>query len=254
MYLSTVHISHFRRLTDVKIDLDTEISIFVGANNSGKTSVSQAIHLFLGGSRERFSFHDISASKWHDLDAVECGKDGAELSAIALDLWFKVGADDLHRVLDLLPSLDWEGTHVGVRITFGPKNQDETLARFRDRHGKAREISAAIQGQEGGGDYFAPPRTLREYLESEIQHEYGFRYFVLDIGQFNAAFEQGEEYEPLELVKEQGRTGRDIVNSLVKVDFLHAQRHLSDTAGGSRSEELSRHLSRYYSRNLEKHT
>ena len=62
MYLSTLHISNFRRLTDVKIDLDKDISIFVGSNNSGKTSVAEAMHLFLGGSRDRFSIHDISAS------------------------------------------------------------------------------------------------------------------------------------------------------------------------------------------------
>lgn len=38
-------------------------------------------------------------------------------------------------------------------------------------------------------------------------------------------------------------TGKDIVNSLIKIDFLHAQRHLSDSEGGSRPKELSRHLS-----------
>ncbi|MFX5550641.1 ATP-dependent endonuclease, partial [Acinetobacter baumannii] len=39
---------------------------------------------------------------------------------------------------------------------------------------------------------------------------------------------------------------------LLTIDVLHAQRHLSDAAGGSRSEDLSRCLSRFYDRNLEK--
>ena len=151
-----------------------------------------------------------------------------------------------------MPSLDWEDTRVGLRITFGPKSQDQTLARFREQHLQAQEAATAIRRRDNEQAYIAPPQTLRVFLESEFRHEYEFRYFVLDIGQFTADFEQSEDYEPLELIKDQGRTGRDIANSLVKTDFLHAQRHLSDSAGGSRSEELSRHLSRYYSRNLEK--
>ncbi|CAD7731435.1 hypothetical protein LMG31886_44230 [Xanthomonas hydrangeae] len=46
-------------------------------------------------------------------------------------------------------------------------------------------------------------------------------------------------------------SGRDILKNLLQVDFLNAQRHLSDGQGGSRSEELSRVLSRFYERNLE---
>src|SRR5690606_10795889 len=37
-----------------------------------------------------------------------------------------------------------------------------------------------------------------------------------------------------------------------KVDLLHAQRHLSDVAGGGRAEDLSRRLSKFYQRSLEK--
>lgn len=253
MHLSTIRISNFRRLTDVKIDLDKDISIFVGSNNSGKTSVAQAMHLFLGGSRDRVSIHDISASKWRDIDAFQRGDDGAALPELGLDLWFEVSEDDLHRVIDLLPSLDWEGTHVGVRITCGPRDPHRTLERFRERHRLAQEAAPAA-GPEGEEDYVASPRSLREYLESEIGREYEFRYFVLDIAHFDTDFAQSEDYDPLELVKEQGRSGPDILNSLVKTDFLYAQRHLSDASGGDRAEQLSRRLSRYYRRNFEKLT
>ncbi|UDB89698.1 ATP-dependent nuclease [Xanthomonas citri pv. mangiferaeindicae] len=48
--------------------------------------------------------------------------------------------------------------------------------------------------------------------------------------------------------------GAAILKSLVKVDFLRAQRHLDDPDTGSsdRAESLSRRLSRFYHRNLEK--
>lgn len=253
MYLKKVRIVNYRRLEDVKIDLDREISIFVGANNSGKTSVAQAMHFFVGGLRDRIGFHDISACRWRDIDAFEAGEANAALPVLSLDLWFGVDLADLHRVIDLLPNLEWQGTVVGLRIAFAPRNEGETLTRFRERHAQAQVAAANLEAPPGAGPYVAPPRTLRDYLEDELQREYEFKYFVLDEAQFNDQLEPNEGYEPQELVRDQGRTGKDIVNSLIKVDFLHAQRHLSDSEGGSRSEELSRHLSRYYQRNLERH-
>ena len=211
------------------------------------------MHLFLAGERGRLSFHDISASKWSDVQAFQDEGEGAALPEMAMDLWFEIEEADLHRVIDLLPSLDWQGTHVGVRITFSPRNADETLQRFRARFEEAQQAAANVQVPEGEEPYVAPPRSLREYLETELHREYEFRHYVLDAAQFNDEFEQNARYEPQELLREQGRTGKDIIGTLIKVDFLHAQRHLSDSAGGSRAEELSRHLSRYYARNLARH-
>ena len=244
MHLSKIRIRNYRRLADVTIDLDREISIFVGANNSGKTSVAHAIHFFIGGARDRVSFHDISACRWSDIDAFEAGQSDSALPVLSLDLWFSVEQLDLHRVIDLLPNLEWQGTMAGVRIAFAPRNEDETLTRFQERQRQAQEAVAALEHPEGEEPYVASPRTLREHLEGELQREYEFKYFVLDEAQFNEELEPNEGYEPHELLRDQGRTGKDIVNSLIKVDFLHAQRHLSDSEGGSRTEERSRHLSR----------
>jgi predicted ATP-dependent endonuclease of OLD family len=253
MHLAKVKLTNFRRLSDVKIDLDRDISIFVGTNNSGKTSVAHAMHLFLSGARERVSFHDFSASRWADVQSFANGEEGAVLPEMAMDLWFAIEESDLHKVIDLLPSLNWQGSYVGARIAFTPENADETLERFQTRFQEAQRAAGEVAVLEGEEPYVAPPRSLREYLESDLRREYEFRYYVLDVARFDEEFEQEEGYEPQELLREHGRTGKDIVSSLIKVDFLHAQRHLSDSAGGSRAEELSRHLSRYYNRNLERH-
>jgi predicted ATP-dependent endonuclease of OLD family len=62
MHLKKLALRNFRRLRDVVIDLASDISIFVGANNSGKTSVGHALQLFTeqGG----FSVHHFSADQW----------------------------------------------------------------------------------------------------------------------------------------------------------------------------------------------
>ena len=260
MHLNALRIQNFRRLHDVVIDLDDEISIFVGANNSGKTSVVQALQLFLSSSREKFTLHDISASTWPVIEAFAKGEDGATLPEISLDLWFGVEEIDLHRVIDLLPSLSWRGTHVGLRITFAPVDSDATLRHFQEAQEIAIAAMVAANGvdEENNVEDFVPsPKSLTDFLTTELKREYELRYYVLDRSKFSDDFHELAGYQPLQILPGNGaagkaRSGKDIVNSLIRIDFLQAQRHLSDTAGGSRTEELSRHLSRFYKRNLEK--
>lgn len=261
MHLNAIRIQNFRRLRDVVIDLDNDISIFVGSNNSGKTSVAQVLQLFLSPSREKFTLHDISASTWSNIEAFSNGDDGVVLPEISVDLWFGVEATDLHRVIDLLPSLSWQGTCVGIRITFSPVDADATLIRFREAQATAlAAVAAAIEegGEAAGGEAFVPwPKSLTDFLTTELTREYEFRYYVLDKARFDNGFHELAGYQPLQILPDKGptgkaRSGKDIVNSLIRFDFLQAQRHLSDSSGGNRTEELSRHLSRFYKRNLEK--
>lgn len=49
MKLQAYRLQNYRRLRDVVIELDDEMSIFVGANNSGKTSAVQGLHSMLRG-------------------------------------------------------------------------------------------------------------------------------------------------------------------------------------------------------------
>ena len=253
MHIETMRIRNFRRLRDVRIDLARDISIFVGANNSGKTSASHALQLFTAASRERFSIHDFSVDCWRTIDAF--GEENAsDLPTISLDIWFHVEAQDLHRVIDLLPNLAWQGNLVGVRVEFAAIDEPALLAEFIAARDRAR--ANVRPGVNGGPDYHPTPRTLREYLtengSDKLRRQFELRYFVLDRARFDGDFRVPDDYAPLRILAEKGRSGRDVLASLVRVDFLNAQRHLSDATAGGRAEDLSRCLSRFYDRNLEK--
>ncbi len=249
MHIHALQIRNFRRLQNVQIELASDISIFVGANNSGKTSTAHALQLFISASRERFSIHDFSAECWPEMDAFGNQVEGAKLPKISVDLWFHVEATDLHRVVDLLPSLNWAGSLVGLRVEFAPVDEISMLTRFQDALERA---SANVRpGRDGSTDYHPFPRTLSEYLAETLGREYELRYYVLDHSCFDANFTESDGYVPLQLTPDKGRSGKEVLSSLLRVDFLNAQRHLSDSAGGSRSEDLSRCLSRFYSRNLQ---
>ena len=61
MKLSKAAIRNFRRLENVTIDVEEQETVFVGPNNSGKTSATAIFRAFLG-SRE-FKIHDFSVAK-----------------------------------------------------------------------------------------------------------------------------------------------------------------------------------------------
>lgn len=252
MYLHSYKVKNFRRLKNAHVDLEKDISIFVGANNSGKTSATHLIQLFVSGTKDKFSIHDFSVDCWDKINEIGKLKEDGDARAlteefpnIVLDLWFSVTANDLGRVIDILPSLAWAGSYVGVRITLAPSNVGALLDSYIEAKNKAPKNT------EGGEQFKHWPSDLCDYIGDNLGKEFEFKYYVLDQASFNADFEEQAGYQPLELNPDKGRTGPQILKSIIRVDCLDAQRHLSDISG-SRSENLSKCLSRFYSRNLKK--
>ncbi|WP_144636067.1 AAA family ATPase [Bordetella genomosp. 13] len=271
MRLQAYRLQNYRRLRDVVIELDDKISIFVGANNSGKTSAVQGLFSLLRGDAKRFELFDFSAALWPGIDEAgepipDEGGEQKSLPSISLDMWFRVGEQDLVAAMPLLPSTDWDGKCVGVRVAFEPKNQDELFHRFRNLRGKGNEAAKALaekaakaKGAAGAvgtdfSDYKPWPESLTKYLTKALATEYTFRYYVLDEREFEGYREKNVDYSPLSIAGDKDRGGAAVIKSLLKVDFLRAQRHLDDPDEGtsSRSENLSRKLSRFYQRHLEK--
>ncbi|MBU1374645.1 MAG: ATP-dependent endonuclease [Alphaproteobacteria bacterium] len=258
MHLNSYRIQNYRRLRDVHVALASDISIFVGSNNSGKTSATQAIQMFLSGRKDEFSLFDFSSYTWKLLNEIgaadPAGDATATIPSIVLDLWFEIAEDDLHLALQILPSSKWEGKEVGVRIEFGARNVPEMLARYRETKAEALKQVEALG--EAKGTYVAWPKTLSDFLERELHHEFELRYFVLDRAQFNLGYVESAEYVPTVIKADADGGGGAILKSLVRIDCLHAQRHLADassgtTGGAGRAEDLSRRLSRFYKRNLQ---
>lgn len=57
MYLQKIHIKNFRLLKDVEIDFDKEITLIVGKNNTGKTSIAHILQSVINGTN-KLSFDD----------------------------------------------------------------------------------------------------------------------------------------------------------------------------------------------------
>lgn len=253
LHLHSYRIRNFRRLKDAHIELADDISIFVGSNNSGKTSATQAVHSFITGGRERFSLYDFSSSCWKaledagDINLADPIPDGFSLPSIDLDLWFEVAASDLYLVIPLLPSTAWEGTKVGIRVSLTARSSIDLIRNYQEAKAKGAEQATGLPPES---QYVPWPSSMTDYLQRELKSEYELRYFILDRTQFDGSFREIGDYVPDELGGEPG--GGTILKSLIQIDNLGAQRHLADPnpEAGGRSEDLSKRLSRFYKRNL----
>lgn len=246
MILHSFRVKNFRRLKDTFVDLESDISIFVGSNNSGKTSATQILEMFVNGGKDKFSIHDFSSDTWatfNEIGNTGFVEGGSNLPVISLDIWFEIAAADLHRVLDLLPSLSWEGSRVGMRMALQPKIPTETHQRYTE----ARAKVAAFRAEDGA--YSPWPKNLFDYLDKELSQEYELAYFALNEAHFDESYNENEHFVSMRL---QPENGKRILKSLIRVDCLNAQRHLSDVNSHARAEDLSKCLSRFYKRNLQK--
>lgn len=118
MKLDTVSIRNFRRLENVQIDIEDRETLFVGPNNSGKTSATAIFRCFLGG--REFRIHDFSVSRMSNFEAFSASGDASDLPEIQMDLWFVVDPNSVAygRVFTLLPNLE-DFERVGFRLSLG---------------------------------------------------------------------------------------------------------------------------------------
>jgi predicted ATP-dependent endonuclease of OLD family len=249
VHIKCFRVENFRRLKSARVDLELERTIFVGANNSGKTSATHLFQMFLSEQpRAPFEIYDFTADCWETFNSfdIEAGDPDADLPRITFDLWFDVDEGNLHRVLELLPSLDWNGEPVGVRMVYAPRDGANLVVNFKEARIKAEATTG-----DASTAYKPWPQTMVEYLTKRLRQEYEIRYYSLDASQCSHQFVPKSGYEPFFLGTHATGASK-IVGSIVRVDFLDAQRHLSDVESHGRSEDLSKRLSRFYERNLQK--
>lgn len=226
MRLNSISIRNFRRLRDVEIDFEDKETVFVGPNNSGKTSATAAVRCFLGN--RDFKIHDFSTSCIFSIDKYKPNQ-GISLPSMELDLWFQVDPRSIPfgRVFDLATSLSADFSEIGMRCAFAAEDAEELWEHYDN---------AFPKGEDG-----KRKRPLSHFLELEGNLS---KYFSLHM--FSLEKNQKEIIAtPLAL-----KNGKKILNSLLRVDFVDAQRNIDDE-NATRSNRLSEAFATYYRRNLE---
>ncbi|UXT60515.1 AAA family ATPase [Agrobacterium fabrum] len=226
MRLKSISIRKFRRLNDVSVDFDSKETVFVGPNNSGKTSATAAIRSFLGN--RDFKIHDFSLLAIASIDAYAFENE-TNLPQIELDLWFDIDPASIAfgRVFALATSLSADFSEIGMRCAFAVDDAAELWKHY----------DAAFPTREDG----TRKRPLSFFLgmEGNLKKYFGIKVSSLEM------LEQELVATPLAAPE-----GKKILNSLLRVDFVDAQRNIDDE-NAARSNRLSDAFATYYRRNLE---
>ena len=116
MHIHKVTVKNFRLLADVELALEAPTTLIVGRNNSGKTSLSEAIRRFLVEQNPRFQIEDFSNTSYDRfcdaLAAKNAGRPDDEvrtlIPSIELRLLFRYDPDqpDLGSLSDFIVDLD----------------------------------------------------------------------------------------------------------------------------------------------------
>lgn len=125
MKIEKIHVTNFRMLQDLEVNLEDQLSLVIGRNNCGKTSFLTVLERFIGSqsTTNRFTFEDFNCEFQDDLFTAvqDGGTDWAKrkTKGIELVLYISYDADDdLEPIHALLMDLDENNHHVILRFQY----------------------------------------------------------------------------------------------------------------------------------------
>ena len=233
MHLDKISIRNFRLLRRGCIALaeSRPATVLVGSNNSGKTSVIEAMRLFFGsgseGKRRPPCLFDLSIARHKDFDRIEKRLTGVEKEErrieinrrfaprIRLELVFSYDEEtpDLVVANELLMNLDPSQNQVALRAEYSIDSAKDLLVDFAARRKKEQ--------------------TLSEFLIDSLDNYYKVHLYKISV----------DRKEAVQL------DGNGILKRLLQLDVITAQRYLDDDET-NRAAKLSKlihlHYDQYY--------
>ncbi|MBM1142270.1 ATP-dependent endonuclease [Alcanivorax sp. ZXX171] len=206
MKLNRVQIKNFRLLRDVELFLESETSVIVGRNNSGKTSLSEVIRRFTSDKNATFYLQDFSTECYEEFCAAfkaeREGKEESEirtlLPIIELRLFFRYNPAQprLGPLGEFIVDLDMACDEALVVMRFEP--MDGAINRLFE--GLPEEITDATR------------KLFFREIAARIHNLYGIKVWAEDP---NDASNRKE-------------SSQAAVRTLLKTGFINAQRGLDD--------------------------
>lgn len=251
MKIDFVRIKNFRKLKSCKIEFSDKETIFVGANNSGKTTAMDALITFL--ERKEFKTQDFTIANWTELNKIaevwvtkETLEDEDKSIKLlepylpSLDLWFNVDIKELRYVSHIIPTLEWNGGLLGLRLVLQPKNIEKLIEEYNLARKKVIDLNA-----KSGKAVELWPMSFWQFCDKKINTLFEIKSYLLDPDKYDEV--QDLSYNNVEL---EGNP----LNGLIKIHTINAQRGFSDANSdnpeSNNTKSLSSQLRSYYDKHL----
>lgn len=253
MKVTSIIIQNFRKLLECRIDISEGTTLFVGANNSGKTSAMDALAKFLAN--RSFVFNDITISRRTDINKIgskwaesDCQQpnDLLDWDTIVpkMDIWLDVASNEMHYVTSIIPTLKWRGGKLGVRLAFLPKDIAKLFGEYREAYFSARATEHTTASKKTPFTLF--PKDLCEFLDRKLTTYFSIRAFILDPVHFGDTPIQPTSFESECLTD-------NPLKGIIRVDMIDAQRGFADPDSSEGTEKVRKQLSAQMRNYYEKH-
>ncbi|MFR1776740.1 MAG: AAA family ATPase [Clostridia bacterium] len=255
MKISFVQIQNFRKLKNCKINFGDQNTLFVGPNNSGKTSAMEALVKMFN--KSGINFNDITVSNHKAINEIgrriiekQSNPDEIELRwdhlLPAIDIWIEVLNNEMQYVANLIPNLDWDGGLIGVRLLLQPDKSEKMYSDYIEKYSKARELEN--KASETGKNIKIWPINFCDYMKSKMNEIFKIKLYILD------ALKIDNEKDIPQEIDYELETVFDSLQNIIKVDVIEAQRGFHDPDTNFKeiaSRSLSAQLRNYYNNHLD---
>lgn len=269
MKIKLVELQNFRKLNSVRIDFDNETTLFVGANNSGKTSAMVALRFFLI-SPMHLSMRDVTIGNWEKINKVGHAweKDYLSISNITeflpkLDVWLDVPIKEIYHVIHIVPTIDWSGGLLGVRLQYEVQDIEKLKIEYLSERKSAEALRIALLAKDKDSTPKVWPLDLTDFLQNKSSKHLVLNAYNLDSKLLQLKLKDGVA-TPQALSKNAIVLENRPFRNIIKIDEISAH---SDFANDKRSfgqideqkepsyqqskKPLSEQLRSYYDRHLD---
>lgn len=254
MLIDFIHIQNFRKLKDCRIEFSEQKTVFVGANNSGKTTAVDSLMKFL--KHKSFSTRDFTLSNWQSINKIGSDwiaeKDPTKLDLSigvwedylpALDIWLKVKKNELQYVNKLIPTMDWKGGSLGIRLRLEPDKIEDLYKEFIEASTKAKPTNKTTKESKKEENFSLWPKDMWDFLEKKM-NLLKVKTYLLNPDLSSSPQKLTVLDVPLE---------DDALSGLIRIDVINAQRGFSDAnaeVADPSGKSLSSQLRKYYDEHL----
>jgi len=253
MRIAFINIQNFRKLKQCRINFSDTKTLFVGANNSGKTSAMDALGKFLAN--RNFVYNDITLSNHAIIKAIgnewekkecEAPEDISKWEDIIpiLDIWMDVAENEIQYVAHIIPTLKWRKGILGIRFMFQPKDISNLFVEYRKAYDEARVTESSSKKSK----ITLWPKDLSDFLEKRLSTQFALKAYILNP-------DKSKDIIPQKTVYAMECLNQNPLAGLIKIDMIEAQRGFSDPDHTSTTDEkiggnLSTQLRSYYDKHL----
>lgn len=232
MKIKKIEVENFRLLKCFSMDLEEDLSLVIGKNNTGKTSILAVLDKFIN-EKSKFSYDDFNIDFKNELEGLIKSPDLSEeflSKGIKLKTYIEYNdTDDLSNVSRLLMDLDPDNNNIVLGFEY-TVSYDNFL--------KIKADYAVFESSENGkrvkkNEY--KPRELKDFLKQNLEvyfkiHKFSFEYDI--------ATNKISETKPIDLVSENINL-RDIMS----FKYISARR---DVTNKEKENTLSKQTSSLY--------